>query len=199
MTYHTEATVNTKAIIFGAIVPALALAFSTQPAVTEGDRISMAPEQPLSTISVPGLPPTWRAPCAVICDEICPDKQPGHIIDLSGNPSRSVEPGEDHSGECWNTAFLPPGGTTQCDWHSPECEGSEEQEEELAALWADLISGVSVNELALRISRGEGGIHFVPSRQAIQAAGCDGEIVANLPLGSAQAAALELALKSLKP
>lgn len=57
-------------------------------------------------------------------------------------------------------------------------------------LWAQLAAGIAVEELAGRLQASSPRIRFVPQRKAIQFEGCNGLIIANIPLTDAHAAAL---------
>ena len=82
----------------------------------------------------------------------------------------------------------------QCDeWHESPCILGEDQEE-MALLWAQLDAGIAVEELAGRLQASSPRIRFVPQRKAIQFEGCNGLIIANIPLMDAHAAALHTRL-----
>jgi hypothetical protein len=114
------------------------------------------------------------------CD-VCGAGEGFHVLYESG--IRDAAPGDDHVGDCWST------GT--CDeWHPPLCEMTSAAASELQALWDGLATGIQVGELARRVDDLGELVHVDQDRQALQVVGCEGKIVAHIPLSTADFDAL---------
>jgi len=115
------------------------------------------------------------------CD-VCPG---GHQLYSSGSRSNGSG-GSDHVDECWSTGACD-------DWHplDPNCGGFASLDTEArAALW---LAATSDDAGLIRRALAEypDALKLNSARAALQVYGCDGDIVASIPLSSARVIALE--------
>ena len=137
------------------------------------------------------LPSAWAASECRGCD-FCRGGRPNqHLLFDAGR--RTHTPGaEDHVGECWSSG--------PCDqWHpdNPEqCgESFAQAGPDLTNLWHGLVNGMPSYQLARVIRKRPEVIELNSARQAIQVVGCEGQIVAHLPISSDDVRALQMLLE----
>lgn len=115
------------------------------------------------------------------CD-VCPG---GHQLYASGSRSNGSG-GSDHVDECWSTGSCD-------DWHpiDPNCGGFTSLDTQArAALW---LAAISDDEASIRraLEAYPDALKFNSARAALQVYGCEGDILASVPLSPARVAALE--------
>ncbi|MEX2609453.1 MAG: hypothetical protein WEA24_05865 [Gemmatimonadota bacterium] len=152
-----------------------------------------APEYSLiavSSLAGAETPLSWQEWC-IVCDPECgggglnyhelPESGQGFGIEV-------VPPGEPHWDECWDS------GT--CDrWHPVGCYDTEEALPDLIVLWDGLKTGMVMTDVASLVKSHPGIIELNVNRSAIQVIGCNGGIMAHIPIDRESVALLDHALQ----
>ena len=156
----------------GVVIVLGGLLFTTN---SEGARNGSAQEASLASVLARPL---------LVCRgcDVCPG---GHQLYASGSRSNGDD-GADHVDECWST------GSCE-DWHpiSSLCGGFASLDTEArAALW---LAATSDDAESIRrvLADYPDALKLNSARAALQVYGCDGDIVASIPLSPTRVAALE--------
>ena len=137
------------------------------------------------------MPSAWAASPCRFCDGCGSGGDTEHFIGKHPLASRRNAPGAaDHVDECWIS-----NGT--CDqWHPEGCNPIlVEAAPDLTSLWQRLAAGIPATDVVKVVQEWPSLVEFNSEREAIQVVGCDGQIIAHLPIGSDDARTLEALLE----
>jgi len=128
--------------------------------------------------SFAGPAPVWRQ--CVGCDTC---GEGAHFVFDTPLGIRYVAPGDNHT-DCWQTG--------SCDtWHPTGCGGFAAAIPDLNLLWTRLGSGIPASDLVGLIRAKPDIITFNAKRNAIQVRGCNGTLLAHVPLSAVDGRVLQ--------
>ena len=135
------------------------------------------------------IPSAWVAgPCRG-CDACGQGRKNEHQLYPFGIRS-NAEGAKDHVGECWRS-------NGSCDrWHPIGCNPIiAEAAPDLSDLWHRLAIGMPAADVVKAIREWPDVIELNSVREAIQVVGCDGQIIAHLPIAGDDTRTLEALLE----
>ena len=138
------------------------------------------------------MPSAWAASPCRSCDRCGESGEPTeHLVFADPLAKRSHAAGAvDHLDECWLT-----NGT--CDqWHPMGCDVTlAEAAPDLTSLWQRLATGIPATDIVRVVQEWPTLIELNSQRAAIQVVGCDGHIIAHLPISGDDVRTLEALLE----
>lgn len=135
------------------------------------------------------MPSAWAAgPCRG-CDLCGQGREYEHLLYPFGIRS-NAKGAKDHVNECWLS-------NGSCDrWHPIGCNPIlAEAATDLTTLWQRLAVGMPASDVAKAIREWPDVIELNSVREAIQVVGCDGQIIAHLPIAGDDTRTLEALLE----
>ena len=138
------------------------------------------------------MPSAWAATPCRACDEACGEhRENEHLLLKSPSGDRHNAPGAvDHVDECWFS-------NGSCDqWHPTPCIVIlAEAAPDLTSLWQRLATGIPATEVVRVVQEWPNLIELNSERAAIQVVGCEGQIIAHLPISGDDVRTLEALLE----
>ena len=137
------------------------------------------------------MPSAWAASPCRSCD-VCGDLGDNEHF-LSAPPlasRRNAQGAADHLNDCWDS-----NGTCD-DWHPVGCNPIlVEAAPDLTNLWQRLATGVPATDVVKVVQEWPSLIELNSERAAIQVVGCNGQIIAHLPISGDDVRTLEALLE----